>query len=123
MEIYGREYSFRLTVGAACDIAELCPDKQLQNFGKLLQGAGFGSATEGRAAFICALSRGEEEARAFETPGYKPEPITPELLRALSLKEFGQALAEATEAFASGLETTVGVAPDKKKDAGDTGSR
>lgn len=114
MEVYGREYKFRLTVGAACDIADRCPDGKLQNFAQLLAGSGYVSATEGRSAFLCALSRGEEEARAFEEPGYEPKPLTPQLLRTLDMQTYSDLLGEATEAFAAGLQTTVGVAPSKK---------
>lgn len=114
MEIYGKEYGFRLTVGAACDIASRCPDGELQKFADLLTGHGLADGTEGRIAFLVALSRGEEEARAFEMPGYRPEPLTPELLRTLPIVTFNELLAEASEAFGEGLKTTVGVKPAKK---------
>ena len=31
MEIYGKEYGFKLTVGAGCEIAERCPGGELKN--------------------------------------------------------------------------------------------
>lgn len=118
MEIYGREYRFRLTVGAACDIADRCPGGELKNFRELIAGGALGAVTDGRIAFVCALSAGDEEARAFETPGREPKPLTPQLLRTLSLNDFTAVLAEATEAFATGLETSVGVKPAKKNGDG-----
>lgn len=123
MELYGREYKFRLTVGAACDIADRCPGGELKNFKELITGDTFAGATEGRCVFICALSRGEEEARSFEEPSFQPRPLTPELLRSLDIATFGEVLAEATEAFATGLQTTVGVAPAKKNGEGAAASR
>ena len=84
MEINGREYAFLLTAGAAMDIADMCPGKDLRNFAALLDGSAC-PTLEGRAAFICALSRGAEDARAFEEPGYKPQPLTPALLRIVDL--------------------------------------
>ena len=117
MELYGREYKFRLTVGAACDIAERCGG-DLKHYSELLSNESFAGASEGRAAFICALSRGEEEARSFEEPGYRPEPLTPELLRTLDIATVGEVLGEAISAFADGLQTTVGVAPAKKNGVG-----
>lgn len=106
MEINGREYAFLLTAGAAMDIADMCPGKDLRNFAALLDGSAC-PTLEGRAAFICALSRGAEDARAFEEPGYKPQPLTPALLRIVDLLTFNEALEEAAAAFKSGLETTV----------------
>lgn len=116
MEIYGRNYGFRLTVGAACDIAEKCPGGELKNFQQLLVGDA-ASATEGRTVFLCALSRGDEEARSFEEPGYKPAPLTRALLRSLDISTFGALMAEASEAFKAGLETAVGVKAKKNEDA------
>lgn len=115
MEIYGRQYEFKLTVGAACEIAEHCPGGELQRFQELIQGP-MASAMEGRTVFICALSRGAEEARAFAEPGYKPEPLTPALVRSLPIEIFNLALTEASEAFLAGLQTAVGVAPAKKNE-------
>lgn len=118
MEIYGREYRFRLTVGAACDIADRCPGGELKNFRELIAGGALGAVTDGRIAFVCALSAGDEEARSFEEPGYEPKALTPQILRTLSLNGFTEVLAEATEAFAAGLETSVGVKPAKKNGEG-----
>lgn len=115
MEINGREYAFLLTAGAAMDIADMCPGKDLRNFAALLDGSAF-PTLEGRAAFICALSRGAEDARAFEEPGYKPQPLTPAFLRIVDLATFNDALAAAAAAFKEGLETTV-QAKAKKNEA------
>lgn len=124
MEIYGRNYSFRLTVGAACDIADRCPGGELKNFRELIAGGPMGAVTDGRIAFVCALSNGDEEARSFEDPGWTPKALTPQILRTLSIPQFADVLAEATEAFAAGLETTVGVRPAKKNgDGAETSSR
>lgn len=113
MEIYGRDYRFKLTVGAACEIAEHCPGGELKRIRELIEGP-IREATEGRAAFLCALSRGYEEARAYEEPGYQPMPLTPELLRTLDMESASRLLAEGMVAFASGAKTEVGVAPAKK---------
>lgn len=120
MEIGGREYAFKLTAGAAMDISDKCPGKDLKNFTSLLDGSA-GPTLEGRAAFICALSRGAEELRAFEEPGYKPAPLTPELLRIVDLAVFSEALEEAVAAFKEGLETTVAVKAKKNAAAGTDG--
>lgn len=120
MRIGEREYAFHLTAGAAMDIADLCPGKDLKNFAALLDGSA-GPTLEGRAAFICALSRGAEDLRAFEEPGYKPAPLTPALLRVLDLATFSEAMEEAVAAFRTGLETTVAVKSKKGAAAGTDG--
>ena len=122
MEINGREYGFRLTAGAAMDISDKCPGKDLKNFAALLDGS-VGPTLEGRATFICALSRGEEEARAFEEPGYKPAPLTPEMLRVLDLATFTAAMEAAAAAFREGLETTVNARAKKNEAAAGETSR
>lgn len=117
MKLNGREYGFKLTAGAAMDIADLCPGKDLRNFAALLDGSA-GPIMEGRAAYICALSRGYEEAKAFEEHGYKPDPLTPALLRVVDIAAFNDALSEAAAAFREGLETTIN-AKAKKNEAGE----
>lgn len=118
MEIYGRQYDFLLTVGAACEIAEHCPGGELKAFQQLIQGP-MAAAMEGRSVFICALSRGAEETRAYTEPGYEPAPLTPTLLRTLPIETFNAALAEASQAFLAGLQTAVGVEPAKKNADGE----
>lgn len=119
MELYGRNYGFRLTVGAACEIAERCPGGDIRQFAALVSGdGGLARATEGRAAFVCALSRGWEETRAFTEPGYEPRPLTPQLLMTLSVEDFNGLLEEAIGAFGHGSQTTVAVAPAKKNGDG-----
>lgn len=119
MELFGREIGFKLTVGAACEVAEKCPGGELKNFQQLIEGR-VAAATEGRIALIMALSRGYEEARAFEDPGYKPAPITPAQLRTLDLLTFREVFEAAFAAFLDGLQTSVTLKESKKN--GDGGS-
>ena len=103
------------------DIADICPGKDLRNFAALLDGSAC-PTMEGRAAFVCALSRGFEEAKAFEEHGYHADPLTPALLRVVDIMTFNEALNEAAAAFREGLETTVN-AKAKKNEAEENPNR
>lgn len=115
MTIYGREYGFKLTVGASVDIADLCPDGDLKRLREVIYG-GVSKTLTGTSGFVCAMSRGYEEARSFEEPGYVPSPITPALLRSLDMETFRQAVTEAMTAFVGDQQTTVEVEPSKKNE-------
>lgn len=122
MEIYGKEYGFKLTVGAACEIAERCPGGELKNvdFKQLLKGGGSHSETiRQRTELILSLSRGWAEAQKFET-GEDGPVLSAELLGSLAPAAFGEAFSAAVEAFFEGLGVTVAVAESKKD--GDGGS-
>lgn len=114
MEIYGKEYGFKLTVGAACEIAERCPGGELKNVREIIAGNGSHAETiRQRTELIVALSRGWAEAQKFET-GEDAPVLTAELLRSLSPAAFGDVFSAACEAFFAGLGVTVAVAESKK---------
>lgn len=98
MEIFGKERGFLMTVGASAEIAKLCPDGRLENWGKMISGANDVTTIENRAALIVALNAGYEQNKAFTEPGYKPEPLTKEAVLALPNKEFLGLLADALKA-------------------------
>lgn len=102
MEIYGKEYGFKLTVGAGCEIAELCPGGELKNVRSIITGGGSHSETiQQRTELILSLSRGWAEARKFET-GEDAPVLTAELLQSLSPAAFGDVFSAAVEAFLRG---------------------
>lgn len=98
MNVYGKERGFLMTVGASAEIAKLCPDGRLENWGKMISGADDVTTIENRAALICALNKGYEQNRAFSEAGYKPEPITKAEVLALPNREFLALLSEALKA-------------------------
>lgn len=115
MEIYGREYGFKLTVGAACEIAERCPGGELKNVRTIITGGGsHGETVKQRTELILSLNRGWAESKKFET-GEDAPVLTAELLQALSPALFGDVFSAAVEAFFEGLGVTVAV-DDSKKD-------
>ena len=116
MEIYGKQYGFKLTVGAACEIAERCPGGELKNvdFKQMLKGGGSHSETiRQRTELIIALNRGWAEAQKFET-GEDAPVLTAELLQTLAPGKFGDVFSAAVEAFFEGLGVSVAVAEPKK---------
>ena len=121
MEIYGREYGFKLTVGASSDISEFCPDGDIKRVGEVLSG-GFAKTVKAGSAFVCALSRGYEEARSFEEPGYVPAPLTPEIMRSLDMDTYRQVMSDAMSAFVRDQKTTVEVEPAKKNEGAGAGA-
>lgn len=111
MIINGKERNFFLTVGASCSIAELCPDGDIANIGKLFSGGRYSRNMTTIAKFISAMNRGYEE-RA--NPGAeKPDVVTVRELMALTMDEFNQAEMEAFAAFNGGTKTTIETAEPK----------
>lgn len=120
MEIYGKQYGFKLTVGVACEIAERCPGGELKNvdFKQLLKGGGSHSETiQQRTELILSLNRGWAEAQQFET-GEDAPVLTAELLQSLSPAAFGDVFSAAVEAFFKGLGVSVAVDDSKKNGDG-----
>lgn len=114
MQIYGREVGFRFTVGASAKISDLCPDGDITRLGEVLEGQ-YGQITRDTAAIMVALSEGYEQARSFEAPGYKPQPLTMEEVLTLRMGEFAQLQQAALTAWAEDSKPTVEVEPEKKE--------
>lgn len=114
MQIYGREVGFRFTVGASAKISDLCPDGDITRLGEVLEGQ-YGQVTRDTAAIMVALSEGHEQARSFEEPGYKPQPITAEEVMSLTMSEFNALQQAALAAWTEDSKPTVEVEPEKKE--------
>lgn len=114
MQIYGREVGFRFTVGASAKISDLCPDGDITRLGEVLEGQ-YGQVTRDTAAIMVALSEGHEQARFFEEPGYKPQPITAEEVMSLTMSEFNALQQAALAAWTEDSKPTVEVEPEKKE--------
>ena len=114
MLIKGREIKFLRTVGAACEIADICPNGDMANIGKLFEGTTKNRITN-MAQVIHFLNEGYEEAKAFDEEGYVPNPITVKELMVLDDDTFNELFVEATGAFYADKQT-VEVEPEKKKE-------
>ena len=114
MEIYGKSYGFKLTVGAACEIAERCPGGELKNVRSIITGGGSpGETVKQRTELILSLNRGFVEAVKFER-GEDAPVLTAELLQTLAPGKFGDVFSAAVEAFFEGLGVSVAVDEPKK---------
>ena len=113
MLIHGKERGFALTVGASAEIADLCPDGDLKRLGEVLDGK-YGEMLRSTAKIIVAMSRGYEDGKAFEDPGYKPDPLTDREVLSLTTEDFRRLQSEAMDAFQAGHKTTVETEPEKK---------
>lgn len=114
MQVHGREVGFRFTVGASAKISDLCPDGDISRLGEVLEGQ-YGRVARDSAAIIAALSEGYEQARAFEIPGYKPQPLTVEEVLTLRMDEFAKLQLAALTAWMEDSKPTVEVEPEKKE--------
>lgn len=114
MLIRGREIKFLRTVQAACDIADLCPNGELQNIGKLFEGT-TKHRIQNMAYFIQFMNVGYEDAKSFDEPDYTANPLSVKEIMCLEEDAFNELFVEATEAFRKDVQT-VEVEPDKKKE-------
>ena len=75
MKIRGREIGFLRTVKTACDIADLCPDRDLSKVGSLFTGP-VSEINRNGAEMIHFMNDGYEMNKHFDDPSYKPNPIS-----------------------------------------------
>ena len=114
MEIHGREIGFKRTVLATCEIAELSPKGDINQFDKLLLSKEYAVTQKAAAGFIAALSKGYEMAKAFENLDYMPRPLTFDEVMCLDPDTFNDLFIEALAAW--GVEKpTVEAEPVKTK--------
>lgn len=116
MKIFDDEYGFMLTVGASAEIADLCPDGDLNRMGELLEGR-FSDTVNFTASFIVAMAKGFDDARRFSGQEITHRPLTKEMLLSLPSDVFKDVQAAALAAFKGDTETTVEVAPSKKRES------
>lgn len=117
MRIHGKERGFALTIGATIEIAEFCPNGDIARVGDAITKGGYSRQMTNICKLIVALNRGYEERRAFEEDGYRPDPLTEQEVRSLTMADLNALRDEAMAAFASDSQTTVEVKPPKKDNA------
>lgn len=116
MKIFDDDYGFMLTVGASAEIADLCPDGDLNRMGELLEGR-FSETVNFTAAFVVAMAKGFDDARRFSGEEVTHKPLTKEMMLALPSNVFKEVQNAALAAFKGDTETTVEVAPSKKRES------
>lgn len=120
MQVYGREIKFRRTVGATCDIADLCPDKDIANLGDVMNGGSTRDQFRAMCGFVAALNKGYEDAAQFEDKSYVKRPLTFDELSTLSPEELSALFVEAMETFNADAETTVETEKKREPEAGES---
>lgn len=105
-----KELNFKLTVGAAAEIADMCPDKDLAQIDKIM--ATYPDTVKNGARFIRALNRGY--VMSEDPLGKKGMKVVSENeLLALDPEEFLDVLNKAMESFGADRETTIEAEPKK----------
>lgn len=117
MIIHGKERSFLMTVQASVDIAEMCPDGDLSRVREALDGSQM-KALRFIAKFIAALSRGYENNRKYEEPGYDPDPLTVDEILSMPFSEIKAVETEALKAFYGSAKTEIDTKDQPKKEEG-----
>lgn len=113
MKIYGEEYGFMLTVGASAEIADLCPDGDLNRIGEVLDGK-FSETIDFTSKFIVAMAKGYDDAKRFSGEQIDHKPLTVEMVKSLSSSAFREVQDNALSCFLADSKTSVEVAPSKK---------
>lgn len=104
MKIRGRDVRFLRTVKTACDIADLCPDKDLNRIGALFSGS-TSDITKNGAKLIHFMNEGYEMSKHFDDPSYKPNPISEEEILYLDDDTYQQLFNEMMSAFMGDVPT------------------
>lgn len=114
---------FKLTVGAAAEIADFCPDKDIAKIGDVMQT--YPDTVKNGARFIRALNRGYIMSEIAKDPkankGLKV--VSEDEIFALEPDEFMSLLEKAMECFGIDKETSVEVEPTKKEEAPNEAAR
>lgn len=110
---------FKLTVLAAAEIADFCPEKDIAKIGEVMQT--YPDTVKNGARFIRALNRGYIMSEIAKDPkankGLKV--ITEDEIFSLEPDEFMNLLEKAMECFGVDKEPSVEVEPTKKDEAPD----
>lgn len=100
---------FKLTVGAAAEIAELCPDKDLAKIEQIM--SNYPDTVKNGARFIRALNRGY--VMSIDPMCKKNKVVTEAELLALEPEEFMDVLNDAMMSFGADKETSIEAEPKK----------
>ena len=108
MIINGKERKFEFTVGAADDVSELCPGKDIANFSKIYEGRNKVKVDK-KLALI--LNHAAEDHLHYEDPDHTPDYLTDDDLNFMSFWDLDKLEAELTAAMAAGVKTAVKTEP------------
>ena len=113
MEINGKEIKFLRTVKTTSDIANLCPDRDINRIAELFSGA-LSVSLETGAKFIHYLNEGYEMNKHYFDKSYEPQIISVEEIMYLDDATYTELITEAMASLGVGAEQTIEVEPSKK---------
>lgn len=115
MKIRGKDVRFLRTVKATCEIASLCPNKEIERIGELFDGD-LPTSLETGAKIIHFLNEGYEMNRHFDDPSYVPNVISVEEILYLNEKDYTRLMQSALSSMSNGAETSIEIEDTKKKE-------
>lgn len=117
MIIHGKDIRFRLTTGASGEIADLCPNRDINRIAEMLSGA-FGDSVRVCDKFCVILNKWYVRAEKFA--GRKADSLEEGEILVLDPAEYNQVMREAMSAFAGDSAQTVEVKATKKAEEGES---
>lgn len=114
MKIHGREVGLLKSVGAVCELTEMCPERKLNNITMLVQGDEI-DVMKNIIKIVCILSKAYEDNKRFEDPDYKPNPLTEEECMLIDDADMTKLYGEALGTIYA-VNRTVEVEEPKKKE-------
>lgn len=114
MIINGKEYGFKLTVGASVKVASMCPNGDLAKLGEVMKGA-YGKQADSIAKIVSYLNEGYVAAEKFA--GRDANVLTVDGIMSLSPTEFTALSDEAFQAFVGDASGEIEVESEKKAGA------
>lgn len=121
MKIRGRDIRFLRTVKTACDIADMCPDRDLNKIGALFSGT-VSDVNKNGAKLIHLMNEGYEMSKHFDDPSYKPNPISEEEILYLDDDSYTVLFSEMMSAFNGDQPTVEAEEPKKNENVIEEGS-
>lgn len=116
MVVLGKDIKFRRSVQANCEIADICPNKDINKFNELING-NYPTAQKAAATFIVALNRAYEDYANYIDPAHEPDPVSIREIMMLDNEQFNDLFMEALKVFADDGKTTVETEPLKKTES------
>ena len=104
MVIRGREYGFKMTIGASGELAKLCPNNDIKRVREIF-GDDYADSLENSKKFVLILNKWFVKAEKFD--GREADELSAEMLDVLTPDEFAMLSKAAMRAFSHDTDTEV----------------
>lgn len=115
MAVNNRDIRFALTVQAACEIADMCPDGDFTKILELLKSGSYAERLRNAAKFVEIMARGYD-CSLYGT-NEAPQKLTAQKIQGIHPNRLWELAGAALQALFDGQGTTVEVEPSKKTEA------